>query len=150
MSKFNPDLLVVLSNQLSSYGFLKILQEKHALTLYNVFTPGVIGSIDNEVSANPYVLSEAMALLETTAHLSMFYAEHADHDFLVELKRVLVGLRTSWNRTSGHSDNTESLHKDLMEEYFVTSAADFHLFLDHNPVYLGVYLFVYISTMTLA
>lgn len=148
MSAYNTELLLALSNQISVCVALKQLDQKLSLNLFNVLTPGIISAIDGEINANPYLLSEAISLLEVTDQLSAFYTEGGGKSFITNLKSKLIESRTTW---AGSAQTTDliSLHKELMEEYFVDSGQGMSLFLDHNPVYLGVYLYVYIRILSM-
>jgi hypothetical protein len=66
------------------------------------------------------------------------------------LRHQAISMRTGWKRRPGYVDNNGSLQKELMEEYFVNSEEDLSLFLEHNPFYMGVYLYVYVRIMAMA
>lgn len=145
MTQNNPDIIVALSNQIDLYSSLKAVCAKHNLTLYNILTPGIIASIDSEVSANPYILSEALSLLETTEHLSVFYAQ----GYVDRLKASIAKTRCTWKNHSAQVNEESLLQKDLMLEYFVASEEEATYFLDYNPVYLGLYIYILVRTISL-
>lgn len=155
MPRYNQDLIVALLNQVSLYPSLKSLNDKYSLTLYNVFTPTLIAAIDSEIHANPYILSESIGFLETASHLSMFYSHEGDHDFVEDCKSKVIALRTQWytvnNRvlTQHNEPQLDSLQKELMEEYFISSDQEFRYFLNHNPFYMGIYLYVLVTTLSM-
>lgn len=150
MAKFNTELLVVLANQITVYSSLRALKEKHYLNFYNVLTPGMISSIDSEVNANPFILSEAITLLESAAHIGHFYESDKEVDFISTLKKTASNMRLMWENSNSVYNPSESLHSELMEEYFVTTEDDFISFLENNPAYLGIYLYIFVTTTAMA
>lgn len=149
MPDYNSEIIVALSNQVERYASLQAVYTKHSLTLYNILTPGTIASIDAEINANPFILSESLTLLESTAHLSLFYSETNDN-FVETIKKNLSKLRCSWK---DHTDQLNLLEKslqvELMGDYFVNSYEEAIHFLDHNPVYLGLYIYILVKTLSL-
>jgi hypothetical protein len=149
MPKHNVDLMVVLSNQITACSALKQIDQKFSLNLFNVFTPSMITALDSEISANPYLLSEAMSLLEVTNQLSAFYVQDSSSNFITDMRQSLSAARLTWSKRVGNDGSSASIHKELMEEYFVSGESDFNLFLDNNPVYLGIYLYVYVRIVAM-
>ncbi len=147
MPDYNSEIIVALSNQVERYASLQAVYTKHSLTLYNILTPGTIASIDAEINANPFILSESLTLLESTAHLSLFYSENNDN-FVETIKKNLSKLR-SIAPTYGAFNTSETLQVELMGDYFVNSYEEAIHFLDHNPVYLGLYIYILVKTLSL-
>lgn len=145
MPDYNSEIIVALSNQVERYASLQAVYTKHSLTLYNILTPGTIASIDAEINANPFILSESLTLLESTAHLSLFYSENNDN-FVETIKKNLSKLRSI---PSVYPDTSETLQVELMGDYFVNSYEEAIHFLDHNPVYLGLYIYILVKTLSL-
>lgn len=145
MTQNNPDIIVALSSQLQQYGSISFIYSKHNLTLYNILTPGIITSVDSEVNRDPYILSEALNLLETTEQLSIFYAP----DYVEQLKVSIAKTRSTWKKHSPQVKEESLLQKDLMLEYFITSEDEVIYFLDHNPIYLGLYIYILVRTLSL-
>lgn len=145
MPDYNSEIIVALSNQVERYASLQAVYTKHSLTLYNILTPGTIASIDAEINANPFILSESLTLLESTAHLSLFYSENNDN-FVETIKKNLSKLRSI---PSVYLDTSETLQVELMGDYFVNSYEEAIHFLDHNPVYLGLYIYILVKTLSL-
>ena len=150
--RFNSEILVALATQTSNFPLLAQVKGKHSLTLFNVFSPAVIGMLDMEVSANPYVLSEAMNFLEMAEHLGMFYSFGDDHytsSFVDTVRQGAVKMRLSWNQSRLREDRRGSLHTELMDEYFVTDGDELGKFLQANPYYMGVYLYLYSTILSM-
>lgn len=147
MSKFNPDIMSVLAGQIPNCTSLKALTDKYGLSLYSVLTPSSISSIDAEIGANPFILSEAISLLEVASHLSDLYRQDGETTFIAMVERRLVEMRLTWTRFVQTSTDTRTLQQSLMDEYFVDSGNDLPRFLSQNPVYLGIYLYVYTSVL---
>ena len=148
MPLYNSEIVVALSNQVERYSSLQAVTIKHNLTLYNIFTPGTISSIDSEINANPFILSEAMAFLESATHLSLFYTEN-DDNFVEALKKNLSKLRCSWKNHTDQYNPNETLQTELMGDYFFNSYEEGLYFLDHNPAYMGLYIYVLVKTLSL-
>lgn len=146
------DFMVVLCNQLQACPSIKKLSDKNSLTLFNLLTPNYIISIDNEISANPYILSEAMSLLELASQLGTFYS----YDFVGCMKETVVDARAVWMsddnkeyRGKVNPDEGACTQQELMQDYFINSAKDMDYFLRNNPVYLGIYIYVYLSAVSM-
>ena len=149
MPDYNSEIIVALSNQVERYASLQAVYTKHSLTLYNILTPGTIASIDAEINANPFILSESLTLLESTAHLSLFYSENNSDNFVETIKENLSKLRCSWKNHTDQLNTSETLQVELMGDYFVNSYEEAIHFLDHNPVYLGLYIYILVKTLSL-
>ena len=135
------DFMVVLCSQLQACPAVKKLKDKNSLTLFNILTPNSIVAIDNEISANPYILSEAMGLLEIASQLGAFYS----YDFVGTVTETIIE-----SRYVPDSDNKSACtQEELMQDYFINITEDMQYFLRNNPVYLGVYIYVYLSFVTM-
>lgn len=134
------DFMAVLCSQLQACPAVKKLKDKSSLTLFNVLTPNSIVAIDNEISANPYILSEAMGLLEMASQLSAFYS----YDFVATVTKTIID-----SRYTPDGNKAACTQEELMQDYFITITEDMRYFLRNNPVYLGVYIYVYLSSVTM-
>lgn len=148
MSQYNSEIIVALSNQVERYTSLQRVAAKHNLTLYNILTPGTITAIDSEINANPFILSEAITFLESATHLNLFYTEY-EENFVECVKKNLSKLRCSWKDHTDQFNPSETLQTELMGDYFFNSYEEGLYFLNHNPVYLGLYLYILVKTLSL-
>lgn len=135
------DFMVVLCNQLQTCPAVKKLKDKNNLTLFNVLTPNSVVMIDNEITANPYILSEAMSLLEMSSQIGTFYS----YDFVGSVLKTIVESRYVPDSAAKDACTQE----ELMQDYFINSTEDMHYFIRNNPVYLGIYIYVYLVTLCL-
>lgn len=148
MSKINPDLLVVLSSHVSELTSLEAIAGKYNLSFFNTLSPGIITSIDSEINVNPFIVSEAVSLLELAMQLNSFYSEDGS-SFVELLVGNLIVSRISWEKSTSSTNTYDTLQPSLMGEYFVTSGNDLRNFLHTNPVYLGMYLYIYLKSVML-
>lgn len=143
-------IAVVLSTLIDQYTNIEVLVAKRNLTLSYLFTPGAITAIDAEIAANPQILSEALTLVELATLLGVIFYDMPD--FVSKIKEVATSVRSDWRIYRKHNDlpsPTDTLHGDQMAEYFVNDAEEFRRFLEHNPGYVGIYIYVYCSAVTM-
>ena len=148
MPQYSSEIVVALSNQIERYTNIQAVIDKHNLTLYNILTPGTISSIELEINANPFILSEAITFLESAAHLSMLYTDD-EENFIDTIKKNLSKMRCTWKKHTENFSPTEALQTELMSDYFFNSYEEGLYFLDHNPAYLGLYIFILVETLSL-
>ena len=137
MPTFHTELLSVLSEQSARLPALKELWGKYELSLFMSLTPASITSLEAYVRNNPQVAIEAMSLLESAQILSLFYSE--GQDLCEHLKRIIVRVR--------NVNAVVSLQPEMMGEFFVTSEQEMITLLESNPLYLGIYLYVFLTAL---
>lgn len=149
MTEDRRELIQAISEKLDSYPQLESLRIRHGLNLFNVLSPAVIVSVDREVSANPSVLTDSVCFLEITRHLSSLYAVNdVGYNFVDNCLALAGSSRYSRNsKTGGTYTRDESLHSDIMSEYFVEGADDVERLFRHNPVFFGLYIYILISSI---
>lgn len=142
MPRFNEQLIVSLAKLTTpeKYPLLQSMVKKLELTLFTAVSPSVIQRIDAEGSANPNIINEAVSLLELGDALSAFYAETGGllSDSVVEL---IVHTRTRHSRLN--TGVTTQLNGNIMQEYFTDTTIE--SFLYTNPVFVGLYLYIFIQ-----
>lgn len=138
---FNPEmLLVIIANMEGRYKSLEALINKHQLTLFTVLTPSSVARIENEISGNPNIMNEAVSFMEFCDILSGFHGSHSFYNFIFERmisRRVL-------QIDSQYQNKAQSINPNVMEEYFTDESLP--TFLQCNPIFVGLYMYVFVLT----
>lgn len=143
MAQFNSEMVgaLIAHTDDQSYPALKGLKEKLGLSLFSVISPSTFQRLENETASSPNIISEAISLMEICDTLSLFYQENTELTFSESIITQI-----SNTRTRVHRAQMTSLHASAMAEYFTDDK--FHAFLLANPVFVGLYIYVFLTSMT--
>lgn len=118
------------------YESLRAMTLRHDLTLFNMMTPANISKIDSEISANTQILNEACSFMQMADIMSFFYSDVHFSDLVTE---YIVKSRVVQTNSAAPMQST-------LSEYFMSQTA--RQFLEINPHYVGIYMFVFVQSMT--
>lgn len=145
MARYNEQMVAALTAHVSgnTYPALTNLVQKLGLNLFSVISPLTMQRMEVESASNPNIIGEAISLMELCDALSLFYQEDTEQIFSETVIDMIASTRTRIHRAQ-----VASLNASAMNDYFTDEK--FHAFLLANPVFVGLYIFIFLTTVVSA
>lgn len=139
MSIHNEQLMIALIQHVKSgYVTLHGIVDQLQICPFNALTPTIIEKLAIHIRSNPNILAEAISLKEWSDVMSGFYGSERLSETIINYIVASRDCNPDW-----YTRNI-IIETNYMREYF-TDAEKLREFLNSNPVYVGLYIFVFIK-----